>query len=70
MAQTGRAKAIFSKLDHLSIYLLIAGTYTPFTLVTLRDSVGWTSIWRYLGNGVLRDYSGFDAEMTGTECLE
>jgi hemolysin III len=37
----GRVKAIFSKLDHLSIYLLIAGTYTPFTLVTLRDSVGW-----------------------------
>lgn len=37
----GRARALFSKLDHLSIYLLIAGTYTPFTLVTLRDSVGW-----------------------------
>ena len=37
---SGRAKALFSKLDHLSIYLLIAGTYTPFTLVTLRDSVG------------------------------
>lgn len=37
----GRAKTFFSKLDHLSIYLLIAGTYTPFTLVTLRDSVGW-----------------------------
>jgi len=37
----GRAKTLFSKLDHLSIYLLIAGTYTPFTLVTLRDSVGW-----------------------------
>jgi hemolysin III len=37
----GQAKAVFSKLDHLSIYLLIAGTYTPFTLVTLRDSVGW-----------------------------
>ncbi len=37
----GKFKAVFSKLDHLSIYLLIAGTYTPFTLVTLRDSVGW-----------------------------
>jgi len=34
-------KAILSKLDQLSIYLLIAGTYTPFTLVTLRESVGW-----------------------------
>jgi hemolysin III len=38
---SGKSKAVYSKLDHLSIYLLIAGTYTPFTLVTLRDSVGW-----------------------------
>ncbi|MFZ1828047.1 MAG: hemolysin III family protein [Candidatus Competibacteraceae bacterium] len=38
----GRAKQIFRKLDHLSIYLLIAGTYTPFTLVTLRGVWGWT----------------------------
>lgn len=38
----GRAKQIFRKLDHLSIYLLIAGTYTPFTLVTLRGTWGWT----------------------------
>lgn len=37
----GRAKRIFRKLDHLSIYLLIAGTYTPFTLVTLRGAWGW-----------------------------
>lgn len=37
----GRAKRIFRKLDHLSIYLLIAGTYTPFTLVTLRGVWGW-----------------------------
>lgn len=29
-------------LDHAAIYLLIAGTYTPFALITLRDSVGWT----------------------------
>lgn len=38
----GPAKRIFRKLDHLSIYLLIAGTYTPFTLVTLRGAWGWT----------------------------
>ncbi|MFZ4792261.1 MAG: PAQR family membrane homeostasis protein TrhA [Candidatus Competibacteraceae bacterium] len=38
----GRAKRIFRKLDHLSIYFLIAGTYTPFTLVTLRGVWGWT----------------------------
>ena len=29
-------------VDHASIYVLIAGTYTPFTLVTLNGSVGWT----------------------------
>ncbi len=28
-------------VDHASIYVLIAGTYTPFALITLRDSVGW-----------------------------
>lgn len=38
----GRAKAVFRKIDHLAIYLLIAGTYTPFTLVTLRGSWGWS----------------------------
>jgi hemolysin III len=38
----GRAKRIFRKLDHLSIYFLIAGTYTPFSLVTLRGNWGWT----------------------------
>ncbi len=37
----GRAKSIFRKLDHISIYILIAGTYTPFTLVTLRGGWGW-----------------------------
>ena len=37
----GRAKVIMQKLDHLSIYLLIAGSYTPFCLVTLRGSWGW-----------------------------
>jgi hemolysin III len=38
----GKAKHIFQKLDHTAIYLLIAGTYTPFTLVTLRGAQGWT----------------------------
>ncbi len=40
----GRAKRIFRKLDHYSIYFLIAGTYTPFTLVTLRGAWGWTIV--------------------------
>jgi hemolysin III len=36
-----RAKRVFKVLDHISIYLLIAGSYTPFALVALRSSVGW-----------------------------
>ena len=35
-----KIKTIFQKLDHIAIYLLIAGTYTPFALVTLYDSKG------------------------------
>jgi hemolysin III len=38
----GRAKAILRKLDHCAIYVLIAGTYTPFALVTLRGAWGWS----------------------------
>jgi hemolysin III len=37
-----RAKKVFQRIDHASIYLLIAGTYTPFTLITLRGPWGWT----------------------------
>lgn len=38
----GRAKVVLRKLDHCAIYLLIAGTYTPFALVTLRGPWGWS----------------------------
>lgn len=38
----GRAKAVFQRLDHCAIYLLIAGSYTPFALVALRGPWGWT----------------------------
>src|SRR5262249_39582547 len=37
-----RLRNIFRALDHSSIYLLIAGTYTPFALVNLRGPWGWT----------------------------
>lgn len=37
-----RIKRIFKILDHSAIYLLIAGTYTPFTLVPLHGVLGWT----------------------------
>jgi hemolysin III len=37
-----RIKYIFKIVDHAAIYLLIAGTYTPFTLVSLHGTLGWT----------------------------
>ena len=37
----GNAKNVLRKFDHCSIYLLIAGTYTPFALVSLRGGWGW-----------------------------
>lgn len=54
----GRWKKIFQKFDHIAIYLLIAGTYTPFTLVTLPDSLGWTFfaiIWGLAMIGIVID---------------
>lgn len=45
----GRAKAVFKRLDHIGIFLLIAGTYTPIILLTLRHSPwGWSllgTVW-------------------------
>lgn len=38
----GRAKRVFRVIDHSAIFLLIAGTYTPFTLGVLRGAWGWT----------------------------
>lgn len=48
-----RAKRVFRILDHSSIYLMIAGTYTPFTLVTLRGTWGWTLFGLVWGMAVL-----------------
>jgi len=41
-ARNPRVKAVLQKCDHSAIYLLIAGSYTPFTLVTLRGPWGWS----------------------------
>jgi hemolysin III len=41
-ARSPRAKRALQFFDHAAIYLLIAGTYTPFTLVSMRGSLGWT----------------------------
>jgi hemolysin III len=54
----GRAKDIMRKLDHQGIYLLIAGSYTPFCLVTLRGAWGWSLfgvVWGLAVLGGLQD---------------
>jgi hemolysin III len=54
----GKAKPFFQKLDHSAIYLLIAGTYTPFTLVSLRGAWGWTTfaiIWALAIIGIAQE---------------
>ncbi len=48
-----RGKKVFRVLDHCSIFLLIAGTYTPFTLLPLRGAVGWTLFGVVWGLAVL-----------------
>ena len=50
---TGHAKLVFRVLDHEAIYLLIAGSYTPFTLVTLDGIVGWWLFGAIWGMAVL-----------------
>lgn len=50
------AKRVLRILDHSAIYLLIAGTYTPFTLVNLRGAWGWTLfglVWAFAVFGIL-----------------
>jgi len=51
-------KQVLQKLDHAAIFLLIAGTYTPFTLVNLRGSWGWTLfglVWSIAIAGMLME---------------
>lgn len=55
-ATSGKTKRFFSILDHQAIYLLIAGTYTPFTLITLKGAWGWSifgTIWGIALAGVI-----------------
>ena len=55
---SGRYQNFFEKLDHLAIYLLIAGTYTPYMLVTLRGVWGWSIfsvVWGLALIGMITD---------------
>ena len=54
--QSAKAKRVLRTLDHSTIFLLIAGTYTPFTLVNLRGPWGWSLfgvIWALAVIGIL-----------------
>ena len=54
----GRAKRIWQKCDHLSIYLMIAGSYTPFCLISLRGAWGWSLfgvVWGLAVLGMLQE---------------
>lgn len=51
-------KDLFRLFDHVSIYLLIAGTYTPFMLVTLREGSGWyifSFVWGFAVAGIVAE---------------
>ena len=53
-----RAKAVLQKCDHSAIYLLIAGSYTPFSLVTLRGPWGWSLFgvsWGLAALGIVQE---------------
>jgi hemolysin III len=55
----GAAKRLFQHLDHTAIYLLIAGTYTPCTLVALRGRLGWSLfgiVWGLAIVGILQEF--------------
>lgn len=54
----GDAKTILKlkRIDHMAIFAMIAGTYTPMCLVPLRDNIGWTlfaAVWGIAGTGIL-----------------
>ena len=54
----GRAKNVLRKFDHCSIYLLIAGSYTPFALVSLRGAWGWSllgAVWGLALLGIVQE---------------
>ena len=59
----GKWKNIFHIIDHSSIFLLIAGTYTPFTLIPLRGPWGWSlfgAIWVIALTGIIAKTIWFD----------
>jgi hemolysin III len=66
--RAAKLKQLFQLFDHIAIYLLIAGTYTPFMLVDMRDSSGWwmmAIIWSLALLGIISEifFSGRRAKI-------
>ncbi len=67
-----KAKRLFQILDHAAIFLLIAGTYTPFTLGVLHGAWGWTLfglVWGFAIIGVILKATTGDRFQTLSTCL-
>ena len=61
----GRAKRVFRQLDHTAIYILIAGTYTPLTLVVLGGRLGWWlfgAVWVLAAIGMVQEFRKVQGE--------
>lgn len=57
-ASAGRAKAVWQKFDHCAIYVLIAGTYTPFCSLALDSPLGWAllaGVWTLAVAGIAQE---------------
>ena len=66
-----KAKSVFSVFDHASIYVLIAGTYTPFCLASLHGALGWTLfgiIWALAITGITL-YSVFGSKLRAASVI-
>src|ERR1035437_5914940 len=61
----GKVKRVFQIIEHSAIFLLIAGTYTPFTLGVLRGAWGWTLLGLVWGLAL----AGGAVEAVGWRCL-
>ena len=68
----GRRKALFRRFDHMAIYLLIAGTYTPFTVVVLGGALGWSLfavVWSLALVGIVHCALKADGGGTGVQVV-
>ena len=62
-----KAKKILKKFDHIAIYYLIAGTYTPFLLVNLRGAIGWVIFGFIWGLAILGTILKLSTKTNGTK---